>query len=204
MSSFTKEVVIDGRGHILGRLAGIVAKELLNGQKVTVVRCENINMSNTLFRQQLKYLAFKRKTNNVNPKHGPFHYRAPCKIFWRVVRGMMPHKTARGAAALDRLKVYDGIPHPYDMKKKVVCPQALKVLRIKPHRKFCVLGDLSVKFGWKHADLVSRLEDKRRARAAGFFVKKKATDKKRAGMFKTEANKLDAESKALLTKCGQL
>ena len=85
MSSFTKEVVIDGRGHILGRLAGIVAKELLNGQKVTVVRCENINMSNTLFRQQLKYLAFKRKTNNVNPKHGPFHYRAPCKIFYRVV-----------------------------------------------------------------------------------------------------------------------
>ncbi len=28
--------------------------------------------------------------------------------------GMLPHKTKRGQAALDRLKVYDGIPPPYD------------------------------------------------------------------------------------------
>ena len=51
---------------------------------------------------------FKRKTNNVNPKHGPFHNRAPSKILHRTIRGMIPHKTARGAAALDRLKVYEG------------------------------------------------------------------------------------------------
>lgn len=40
-----KEVVIDGRGHLLGRLASIVAKELLNGQKVAVVRCEELMIS---------------------------------------------------------------------------------------------------------------------------------------------------------------
>jgi large subunit ribosomal protein L13Ae len=40
---FEKEIVVDGRGHLLGRLASIVAKELLAGQKVTVVRCELIN-----------------------------------------------------------------------------------------------------------------------------------------------------------------
>lgn len=28
--------------------------------------------------------------------------------------GMLPHKTKRGQAALDRLKVFDGIPPPYD------------------------------------------------------------------------------------------
>lgn len=27
---------------------------------------------------------------------------------------MLPHKTKRGQAALDRLKVFDGIPPPYD------------------------------------------------------------------------------------------
>ena len=37
---FEKEIIIDGKGHLLGRLASIVAKELMCGQKVVVVRCE--------------------------------------------------------------------------------------------------------------------------------------------------------------------
>lgn len=32
---------------------------------------------------------------------------------------MLPHKTKRGQAALERLKVFDGIPPPYD---KVMMP----------------------------------------------------------------------------------
>lgn len=36
----------------------------------------------------VKYLAFLRKRCNVNPARGPFHFRAPSKIFWRTVRGM--------------------------------------------------------------------------------------------------------------------
>ena len=42
---FEAPVVIDGRGHLLGRLASVVAKELLGGQKVIVVRCEQITIS---------------------------------------------------------------------------------------------------------------------------------------------------------------
>lgn len=42
---FEKEIVIDGSGHILGRLASTVAKEILAGQKVVVVRCEAIEMT---------------------------------------------------------------------------------------------------------------------------------------------------------------
>lgn len=200
MSCFTKEAIIDGRGHILGRLASTVAKELLNGQKVTVVRCESINMSNSLYRRQLKWDAFKRLTNNVNPKHGPFHYRAPSKMLWRVIRGMIPHKTARGAAALDRLVLHDGCPHPYDMKKKMVIPQALKILRIKPYRKFCVLGDLAHKAGWKNKDLVERLEARRRTRSAAFFTKKKQLMKTKKGM--ASKAKLSADEKSILTKVG--
>lgn len=48
---------------------------------------------------------------------------------------MLPHKTKRGQAALDRLKVFDGIPPPYDKKKRMVVPAALKVVRLKPTRK---------------------------------------------------------------------
>lgn len=38
-------VVIDGKGHLLGRLASIVAKQLLLGKKVVVVRCEALIIS---------------------------------------------------------------------------------------------------------------------------------------------------------------
>lgn len=46
------QVIIDGKGHLLGRLASIVAKQLLNGQKVVVVRCEDLNISGEFFRNK--------------------------------------------------------------------------------------------------------------------------------------------------------
>lgn len=39
----------------------------------------------------MKYLDFLRKRCNVNPKRGPFHFRAPSRILWRTVRGIIPH-----------------------------------------------------------------------------------------------------------------
>lgn len=173
--TFKKLVVIDGKAHLLGRLSSIVAKELMLGQHVVVVRCEEINISGSLYRNKLKYASFRKKKMNSNPKQGPLHYRAPSKQFWRTVRGMVPHKTARGAAALGRLKTFEGIPHPYDRKKRMVVPAALKVLRLKPERRFCRLGDLAKEVGWKHNDLVSRLETSRKVKSSAYFQKKSAS-----------------------------
>ena len=53
---------------------------------------------------------------------------------------MVPHKTARGAAALESLKLFEGIPPPYDKKKRMVVPEALRVLRLKPGRKYCTVN----------------------------------------------------------------
>jgi len=69
---------------------------------------------------------------------------------------MIPHKTARGAAALERLKVFEGVPPPYDKMKKMVVPQALRVLRLQPGRKYCTVGRLSHEVGWKYQDTVAR------------------------------------------------
>lgn len=69
---------------------------------------------------------------------------------------MIPHKTPRGAAALNRLKTFEGVPPPYDHRKRVVVPQALRVLRLKPGRKYCTIGRLGHEFGWKYQDVVSR------------------------------------------------
>jgi ribosomal protein uL13 len=90
--------------------------------------------------KQLRYHNFLHKRHIVNPKKsGPFHHRAPSKILYRSIRGMVPHKTPRGAAALERLKLFEGIPPPYDRKKRMVVPDALRVLRLKPGRKYCTV-----------------------------------------------------------------
>merc|ERR1712061_899493 len=164
-----KPVVIDGRGHLMGRLCSIVSKSILNGNKVVVVRCEGINMSGNFYRNKLKYLKFLRLRCNVKPLRGPFHFRAPSKIFWRTGRGMIPHKSEPRKEALKRLQTFEGIPPPYDKKKRMVVPSALRVLRLKPGRKYCSLGRLSHEVGWKYQDVVETLEAKRRVKAEDFY-----------------------------------
>ncbi|CAE8584029.1 unnamed protein product [Polarella glacialis] len=198
--SFKQEIVIDGRGHLLGRIASVLAKELLNGQHVVVVRSEDVNISGSLYRNKLKYANFKRKHMNSNPKQGPLHYRSPAKILWRTIRGMVPHKTARGAAAMDRLKTFEGVPHPYDRKKRMVVPSCLKVLRLRPERRFCRVGDLSKEVGWKHGALVERLEAQRKVKSEVFYKKKVAAG--RAKKTAQKAVKLSAEDQKILEAAG--
>ncbi|KAG9140212.1 hypothetical protein Leryth_014659, partial [Lithospermum erythrorhizon] len=122
--------------------------------RVVVVRCEEICLSGGLVRQKMKYLRFLRLRMNTKPSHGPIHFRAPSKILWRTIRGMIPHKTKRGAAALARLKVYEGVPPPYDKIKRMVILLFLKVLRLQAGHKYCLLGRLSSEVGWNHYDTI--------------------------------------------------
>ncbi|ORX99658.1 60S ribosomal protein L16 [Basidiobolus meristosporus CBS 931.73] len=174
MSTFEKVVVIDGRGHLLGRLASIISKQILNGQKVVVVRCEELNVTGSFFRNKIKYHAFLRKRCVVNPSKGPYHFRAPSRILWRTIRGMIPHKTARGTAAMERLKLFEGVPPPYDTMKRMVVPAALRVLRLKPGRKYTTVSRLSSEVGWKYEDVVKKLEEKRKVKSKAYYERKKA------------------------------
>merc|ERR1719335_1096367 len=160
---FESVVVVDCKNHLLGRLCCTIAKELLNGQHVVLVRCEEAVVSGSLIRRK-----------------GPLHYRAPSRMLWRTIRGMIKHKTARGAAAMERLKVFDGCPPPYDKTKKKVIPCCFRITRLRPGRKFCRVGRLATEVGWKYGELVKKLEEKRSIRGAAFHAKKKATLKLKA------------------------
>jgi len=192
-------VIVDGRGHLLGRLASVLAKELLNGQKVVVVRAEEINISGSLFRNKLKYASFIRKRTNTNPTRGPWHYRAPSRILWRVIRGMVPHKTDRAKIALERLKVYEGIPHPFDRLKRVVVPAALRTTRLRPGRKYCRLGDLSAQVGWKHDSLIQKLENQRKEKSATYYKNKLTFNKLKVTAVKNVEKQLNQVNKELTT-----
>jgi len=179
-----KAIVIDGRGHMFGRLASIVAKLLLNGNKVVIVRSEAINISGNFYRNKLKYLDFLKKRCNVLPKRGPFHFRAPGKIFYRCVRGMVPHKTERGKLALKRLQTFEGVPPPYDKKKRMVIPTALKVLRLKHGRRFCTLGRIGHEVGWKYQDIIEALETKRKVKGEAFHKGQQEVNKAKLAVLK--------------------
>merc|ERR1712157_623319 len=99
---------------------------------------------------------FLRKACNTNPRRQFKHFRSP----------------SRGKAALQKLKVFEGIPYPYDQRKRMVVPQALKVLRLRPQANFCVLGELASHVGWSKADVVSTLEAKRKVKSEQFFQNK--------------------------------
>lgn len=85
---------------------------------------------------------------------------------------MVPHKTRRGKLALARLKVFEGIPPPYDKQKRVCVPLAMKILCLRPDRKFCQVGRVAHEVGWQYRDVVSSLEAKRKIKARLHYTHK--------------------------------
>merc|ERR1712029_576853 len=67
MGLSTKPIVIDARGHLLGRLASTVAKTILQGQRVVILRCEGIVISGSFYRNKLKYLSFLENAITPTP-----------------------------------------------------------------------------------------------------------------------------------------
>lgn len=182
---FQKQIVIDGKGHLLGRLASVIAKELLGGQEIVVVRCEDIEISGTRHRNRKNFQNYLRKRTNTNPKWGPFHHRAPRMILTKTVRGMLPRKTHRGQVALSKFKAYEGIPPQYAQIKRKVVPDAIRITRLRPGAKYTNIGILAGEMGWKYGRLVRAQEATRKIKSAQDYeqrkqlanLKKQATEK---------------------------
>ena len=140
-----------------------------------------------------------KKRINTNPRRGAKHWKAPSKMFWKSLRGMLPHKSPRGAAALGNLKVFEGIPFPYDHKKRMFIPDALRTLRLRARRNFCSLGELATLTGWTKGETVEKLEEKRKTKSAAFHTLK---SKKADAKAKAATDKSVAPFNAALAKLG--
>lgn len=171
---FQKTIIIDGKGHLLGRLASVIARELLNGQKIVVVRCEDIDISGTRHRNRKNFQNYLRKRTNTNPKWGPFHHRAPRMILLKAVRGMLPRKTKRGEEAMSRFKAFEGIPPIYAKTKRMVVPDALRITHLRSSSKYTNIGRMAGEMGWKYGGLIRKMEEQRKVESAARYEKKKA------------------------------
>ena len=179
-----KCIVVDAKGHLVGRMASIIAKQLQLGQRIVVVRCEKAFYSGKHYRNKLNFMEDRHKHNNTNPRRGgPFHQTAPSRIIYRTIRGMIPYKTAKGAAAMGRLKCFDGCPVSANNMKKMVIPDALKA-RLSPRVKFTVLGNVAKDCGWTQQELIDELEEKRVTKNHEWYVKKVKQEKAEKGQLK--------------------
>jgi large subunit ribosomal protein L13Ae len=75
------------------------------------------------------------------------------------------------------LKLFDGCPAPYDTRKKLVVPAALRPLRLAAQRAYCSLGEVQENVGWKYRAVVRRLEDARKLKAYKWHLQQKAARK---------------------------
>uniref|UniRef100_A0A7C1CEF1 Large ribosomal subunit protein uL13 n=1 Tax=Thermofilum adornatum TaxID=1365176 RepID=A0A7C1CEF1_9CREN len=141
MATQEKVIVIDGAGHIAGRLASVIAKELLKGEKIVVVNAEKIILTGKPQRVVEKYRKrwVEWKTYYNPDKRGPKYPKTPDRLFKRMVRGMLPKEKAMGREALKRLYVYIGTPSEYTNTNKVKIPDALYKNELVP---YITLGEL--------------------------------------------------------------
>ncbi|RLG58825.1 MAG: 50S ribosomal protein L13 [Candidatus Hydrothermarchaeota archaeon] len=139
--------VIDATDLILGRLASLVAKELLNGEEIVIVNAEECAITGSKESILQKYRERRERKSIVNPRrHGPHYPRRPDGILRRAIRGMLPYKKDKGRRAFKRLRVYVGTPKEFEGKAESI--EEIKVFKLEIP-KYMKLKELSKLLGAK-------------------------------------------------------
>ena len=129
---------------IAGRLCSHVAKLLINGNRVSIVNCENIMLTGDRDTIIKSYRQFLEIASINNPKFGPFHPRRPDTMITKMVRGMLPKKPS-GKTAFKRLRAYLGVPNEIRSMTTKQFDDA-KIKRPSPY--YTSMGELGRMVGW--------------------------------------------------------
>ena len=140
-----KPIVVDATNHIAGRLASNVAKLLLQGNRVSIVNCENIMISGNRSNIIKEYRDFLKIASIINPKHGPYHPRRPDTILTRMIRGMLPRKKTSGLEAHKRLRTYIGTPKELGSFEKIKFEKAMIT---RASANYTTMANLGRTIGW--------------------------------------------------------
>ena len=134
--------IIDATNTILGRLATVAAKKALLGEEVIIINAEKAVVSGE---KQAVLAHWRQKYARGVPSKGPFIHRHPDRLIRRVIRGMLPYKTARGQEAYKRIMCYVGIPEAYAEKETIHLDEATKAKL--PNTKYVTMLDISKNLG---------------------------------------------------------
>lgn len=119
-------MIINGEGHILGRLSSVIAKKLLEGEEVVVVNADKVILTGSKEWAYNRYKQRRDRKSISNPRLlGPKYPRRPDDIFRRTVRGMLPYKKSKGREAYKGLKAFVGVPSQFKDEELKQVPQAV-------------------------------------------------------------------------------
>jgi len=127
MDNILDATIINAKNSILGRLSSIIAKRLLNGEKIIIVNADKGLISGKGDFIAAKYLKRWRIKTKSNPLKGPFHPREPDKILKRTIRGMLPYHKNRGKEAYHRLVVYRDFPEKFKENNIEIIPETQNI-----------------------------------------------------------------------------
>ena len=139
-----QNIIVDGTNMIAGRLCSHVAKLLIDGNRVSIVNCENIMLTGDRDAIIKSYRQFLEIASINNPKFGPFHPRRPDTMITKMVRGMLPKKPS-GKTAFKRLRAYLGVPNELKSMTTKQFDDA-KIKRPSPY--YTSMGELGRMVGW--------------------------------------------------------
>ncbi|WP_440059002.1 50S ribosomal protein L13 [Thermogladius sp. 4427co] len=146
-SSEQKTIIVDASGLILGRMASIVAKKLLEGYRVYIVNAEKAVLSGEKKRVIEGYKLLLKVRTHYNPeKSGIRRPRSPANIVKRAIRGMLPMDKAKGRMAYKRLRVYIGMPKEFEGKPLTRFPEA-EASRLSG--RYITVGEVAESLGWR-------------------------------------------------------
>lgn len=107
-------MIIDAKNLIVGRLATFAAKKALLGEGIVIVNCDKAVISGE---KRSVLMNAKKDSDRGTPSKGPFIPKQSHKFVKRIVRGMIPYKQPKGAAAFNRIKCYNDIPDNFNDQK---------------------------------------------------------------------------------------
>ncbi len=135
--------IIDADGLILGRMASMVAKRLLRGERIEIVNAERAVISG---RRLMVIEEWKSRLGLGGAGKGPIHYRRPDLILRGVVRGMLPYRSAHGREAFKRLRVHIGVPKELENAER----ESLSEAHVSSLRgRYVTLGEVAEQVGWR-------------------------------------------------------
>jgi large subunit ribosomal protein L13 len=137
-------LLVDANNAVAGRLAAVVAKQLLQGEHVVVINAEKAVLSGNRAGIILQYKERLGIRTRTAPWKGPMHPRQPDRMLRRIIRGMVPWKKDRGRKAMKRLRVYTGTPEGLKTKRNLDISEYERV-----GRRTTYLGEIAQELGWK-------------------------------------------------------
>lgn len=137
-------MIIDASNLILGRLASYAAKRALLGEKVDVVNCEHAVVTGNKASIIARYM---QKIHRGVPLQGPYFPKMPDRIVRRTIRGMLPHKQAKGRDIYKNVMCYLGVPEEFKGKKIETIDEAN--IEKSSTLKFMTLKDIARHIGGK-------------------------------------------------------